>query len=514
MKRIIYILTGIVLLSLSSCSDFLEPKSQSEYVPKDANALQEMLIGSAYPKQDKSNFLLPFLSFLDDDIQFHKTDYEFSINSLKNIEAKQAVYTWQPDMFFIMERNGYPLQNIWEGYYNYILGANAALDYIGDVNGTEAEKNYVIAQSLGLRAFYYFMLVNHFGAPYNYNKQALGVPLKLDSNLLPEDQLLMTRNTVEEVYNQIVDDLNEAERLFLTLSKDKQYEPNYLVSLPMIQLLKSRVFLYMENWKDAAIYANKVIKDWSFALVDLNNLPSPTVAEPYYNFTSLKSSEVIWLYGSVSDLTVFNDESVEYEEEGYFGNTTTYYREAFIASDNLIESFEDGDLRKEKYIAKEFNKDDKVFYEDSYTTFGKYKLSATGEPSGSGNFALSFRLGEAYLNLAEAAAHNNDESTALSALKTLLAKRYEPDKFVEPTGLTGDALKTFIKNERRKELCFEGQRWFDLRRYGMPQIIHRWGEQVYTLKQNDPSYTMPIPDAVLIKNKKLEQNPLAPKRES
>ncbi len=40
------------------------------------------------------------------------------------------------------------------------------------------------------------------------------------------------------------------------------------------------------------------------------------------------------------------------------------------------------------------------------------------------------------------------------------------------------------------------------------------GEQVYTLKQNDPSYTMPIPDAVLIKNKKLEQNPLAPKRES
>ena len=455
MKRIIYILTGIVLLSLSSCSDFLEPKSQSEYVPKDANALQEMLIGSAYPKQDKSNFLLPFLSFLDDDIQFHKTDYEFSINSLKNIEAKQAVYTWQPDMFFIMERNGYPLQNIWEGYYNYILGANAALDYIGDVNGTEAEKNYVIAQSLGLRAFYYFMLVNHFGAPYNYNKQALGVPLKLDSNLLPEDQLLMTRNTVEEVYNQIVDDLNEAERLFLTLSKDKQYEPNYLVSLPMIQLLKSRVFLYMENWKDAAIYANKVIKDWSFALVDLNNLPSPTVAEPYYNFTSLKSSEVIWLYGSVSDLTVFNDESVEYEEEGYFGNTTTYYREAFIASDNLIESFEDGDLRKEKYIAKEFNKDDKVFYEDSYTTFGKYKLSATGEPSGSENFALSFRLGEAYLNLAEAAAHNNDESTALSALKTLLAKRYEPDKFVEPTGLTSEYAQILYEELKKGSLSIE-----------------------------------------------------------
>ena len=61
----------------------------------------------------------------------------------------------------------------------------------------------------------------------------------------------MKRNTVEEVYLQIVADLNEAERLFQTLPAAQQYEPNYLVSLPMVQLLKSRVALYMENWKEA-----------------------------------------------------------------------------------------------------------------------------------------------------------------------------------------------------------------------------------------------------------------------
>ena len=75
-------------------------------------------------------------------------------------------------------------------------------------------------------------------------------------------------------------------------------------------------------------------------------------------------------------------------------------------------------------------------------------------------------------------------------------------------------IEIFIKAERRKELCFEGQRWFDLRRYGMPQITHEWEGKTYTLKSNDPSYTMPIPDEVLIKNKRLEQNPLAPKREN
>ena len=397
MKKFIYTIIGIVLLSLSSCSDFLEPKSQSEYVPKDANALQEMLIGSAYPQHKSGNNLLGFLSFLDDDVQFHKTGYEFDSNSSGYVESKKAVFTWQPDMFFIMEKNSPVVYNIWEGYYKFILGANAALDYIGDVNGTEAEKNYVIAQALGLRAFYYFMLVNHFGAPYNYDKQAAGVPLKLTSNLLPEEDLLMTRNSVEEVYNQIIEDLSEAERLFLTLSKDKQYEPNYLISLPMIQLLKSRVFLYMENWKDAAIYADKVINEWSFSLINLNNLPSTSTVEPYYNFTSLKSSEVIWLYGNVSDLTEFNNETVSREEEDPdypgWGINITYYRKAFTASDDLLESFKVGDLRKEKYIAKEYNRINNSFYPDYYSSFGKYQLSAMGEPNGSENFAKGKRFG-------------------------------------------------------------------------------------------------------------------------
>ncbi len=113
------------------------------------------------------------------------------------------------------------------------------------------KKNYIKAQSYALRAFYYYMLVNQYGLPYNYNKESLGVPLKLDSKMRDDDNILMRRNTVEEVYRQIVTDLNEAERLFLTLSATQQYEPNYLVSLPMVQLLKSRVALYMENWEEA-----------------------------------------------------------------------------------------------------------------------------------------------------------------------------------------------------------------------------------------------------------------------
>ena len=64
------------------------------------------------------------------------------------------------------------------------------------------------------------------------------------------------------------------------------------------------------------------------------------------------------------------------------------------------------------------------------------------------------------------------------------------------------------------ELCYEGFRWFDLRRYGMPSFSRDWvvnGEKVatYVIAEKDPSYTLPIPEQVLEKNKNLEQNTLA-----
>ena len=226
-----------------------------------------MLIGEAYPRQQDTRFL-NYLEILADDIEQNQVEgYGFTENDQAKMEVFEILYSWQPNMFEIREKLGYQTVNTWENLYEYILGANAALDYIDEVSGTESEKNYIKAQAYALRAFYYYMLVNQYGLPYNYNKESLGVPLKLDSKMRDEGNILIKRNTVEEVYLQIVADINEAERLFLTLSTTQQYEPNYLVSLPMVQLLKSRVALYMENWAEAKTYAEKVIKTGIFHYV-------------------------------------------------------------------------------------------------------------------------------------------------------------------------------------------------------------------------------------------------------
>ena len=136
-------------------------------------------------------------------------------------------------------------------------------------------------------------------------------------------------------------------------------------------------------------------------------------------------------------------------------------------------------------------------------------ISSTHVPINGTYFGLSFRLSEAYLNLAEAAAKDDDETTALWALNELRRNRFADYDDIQ--SVTGEELVTLIRQERRLELCFEGHRWFDLRRLGMPEIKHIYvddqnGHQtVHTLQKEDPRYVLPIPERVIEKNPNLRE---------
>ena len=89
-----------------------------------------------------------------------------------NFQLLEKLYAWQPAIF--IQEGTLMYQTPWKWFYSYILGANAALDYIDGVSGTDDERNIVKAQAFALRGYYYFQLVNMWGAPYNYDKKALG----------------------------------------------------------------------------------------------------------------------------------------------------------------------------------------------------------------------------------------------------------------------------------------------------------------------------------------------------
>ncbi len=524
MKINLKITTFLFTLGLcTSCGDFLEPQSQQYFVPQDVQSIDDMLLGTAYPRPTELyTDITAMLNLLDDDITFTMQPgsvYSFDLTSMR---ASLAIYSWQPDMFtqyreFAGSYGGY-YHNLWQYHYELILGANAALDYVDKVTGSDNDKNRVKAQAYALRAFYYFSLVNIFGEPYNYNPEAPGVPLKTDSNI---EGLDVPRNSVREVYEQIVSDLLDSERYFRSIPESEQYRPDYRVSLPMAQLLLSRVYLYMENWKGAAEYAGKVIHDWSFSLLDLNSLPAPVTPDAsnkrtYYGIISPDSPETIWLYGKTTDYynyvgKTFNSSQFDYSNGGPSGMY-------FNATKELIACFGENDLRKDFYIFREG-----AYQKDTiFLAYGKaIPFLPTSTLPESSSFARAFRLSEAYLNLAEAAAMDPelDDQTALDALNDLLEKRIKQGEFtpLSLSDLSGDALIERIRRERRAELCFENHRWFDLRRYGMPEITHRYRKTdalgnftgpavVQILTKNDPAYTLPIPEEVLAKNRGLVQN--------
>lgn len=516
MKLRYSILATIAALSLTACGDFLEPDSESEFVPEDATSLNELLLGEAYQRNDMDGFNI-YLGLLDDDIE--AAPYQ-TPNEGFDGNIYLASYSWQPDMYKMMEEAGAGHINIYERYYEVILGANAVLDYIPNVNDSEENINKVKAQAYALRGFYYFNLVNIYGKPYSVDPEAPGVPLKLNSGI-EESEDYLKRKTVAEVYEQILSDLHTAEATYLALPQSEQWSDNYRTSLPMVQLMLSRTYLYMENWAKAAEYAKLVMENKQFKLVDLNSVPlygtddEGKTVRNYYVFPTYKSSETIWPYGNVKDMFEWTYKEANTQNS----NTGSKMHAYFQASEELLGTFVDYDLRLNRYIVQAPTGDSSGSL--MHMAFGKVYVGTTYylPQNAVGVFGRCLRLSEAYLNYAEAKAMLGGEGLgeATDALNTLRKMRFDPEDFEDEEFDSQEELVQFIRDERRRELCFEGHRWFDLRRWGMPAFTHKWYDDSestssYSLEEGDLLYTVPLPDEALNMNSSLVQNELPGKR--
>lgn len=504
-----YLASLSIILPLASCSGFLEPKSENEFVPTSVQDIDEMLLYETY-NNARSIATIPFFDLLSDDVavvRFQST--ENNLLTQVHLASIKALYTWQPDAYKTLEedRVSDEVYDIYAGCYARILGCNAALDYIGKVSGTEEEKSRVMAEAHALRAFYYFHLVNCYGHPYNADPESPGVPLHLESKV---SSVSIPRNTVSEVYEQVLKDLLEAESLYENVQEEDRWKSNMRVSLPFVQLLLSRVYLYMEDWEKASGYASKVIGNGNFRLKEIAEFPQDGSYPYYHTYTN---PEVIWPYGNAAEFRDFVDP--------YMINIALGGKVSFvIASPDLVNKFSAGDVRLSAYFIRDPRS-------SAFKAYGKQAVTGnSNDPDANYKFARSFRISEAYLNMAEAEAMlfklgkgDTHRQEAVRLLTLLRSKRISGSSETDIDQRTPDMLVRSVRDERRRELCFEDHRWFDLRRQGMPAIAHEWkGDNSdanvsrYTLKQNDPMYTLQIPKEVMLKNSLLEQNEGGPAR--
>lgn len=436
MKHISTLLLLLSLLGLSGCDKYLDIKPVGSVIPVTL-AEHRALLSRAYKQLPSDRGLVSFRS--DEMVAAdNRLSYYRDIETWNDVSPSDGTSTFS-----------------WSHYYAVSFVANQLIDNRANITqGSEEELNQLLGEAYLLRAYVHFVLVNLHGRPYTQAGalQTKAIPLKLDVDL----EKVLARNTVEEVYNSIAEDIATAR----TLMNKERWELgfSYRFNRISVEAMEARTRLYMSDWEGAYRASEAVIAQRP----ELEDLNAEGAILPN-NFESAEA--IVALEPVISNLVA----------------TAAY------ASPALLGLYGEGDQRPALYF-------------DAPDAEGN-QLSIKGEYS---KFRCTFRVGEMYLNAAEAAAQLNKLPEARARLLQLMQKRYTAAAYeakATAVGAMGQAaLVAEILNERARELAFEGHRWFDLRRTTRPRIEKVLGGKTYVLEQDDARYTVPIPKEAIAAN--------------
>ncbi|MCI1640318.1 MAG: RagB/SusD family nutrient uptake outer membrane protein [Bacteroidales bacterium] len=368
---------------------------------------------------------------------------------------------------------------LWGVAYSEINAVNSVLDVIDNISMTDAQRKNLKAECLFLRALSHFDLVRMYAMPYDYTDDAshLGVPVVTTVQGIKEKP---ARNTVKEVYDQIISDLlAAADDIDPAYTRPEATDAKAVVSLPAIWALLSRAYLYSDQWQKAADYATKVIDSKKYEMWSADDVKdakcflqdAPKGGEIIFETYGSKVNTDDGYHNSLWSLTC---------SEGEYGDAG--------ASTDLEKLYEDGDVRK-SWLEPDA---------DGNCLFTR-KYAGKGLANPDLNNTVVLRLSEMYLNRAEAVIHGATGSSAISDLAVIAKDR---NATAQPATLTG------VYMERAKELAWEGHLWFDLARTGrdMDRTDIASSSIPTNIPKGDHRWAMPIPQRELTVNGNLVQN--------
>lgn len=430
MKKISIVLAAFALV-LSSCAEFLDVRptnkmDASESILTEFDAV--VMLNGLYDAMTTSNF--------------------YGRNFILYGDAKSGDLTIQSngrgfDYMFAYSHSvsNYSMSGFWTSGYNLIMLCNNIIENIDQLkqNGVSGLDAYR-AQALTIRAMVHYDLCRLYGKCYNDDKSSYGIPIA-DKTVTAEDQLL--RNSVEEVYNVVIRDLDDAAA---SLPKSRT---NGFVNYYANRALKARAMMDMQNYPAALSLAEEIIGSKVYTLY--------TNGEWVDSWASQFGSESIFELGM-------------FDEEGDLGNTSCLgaqyilgggngrNNQIYMASQAWLELMgEDPDDVRWGIMGQ-----DQVGKSEGYTRNGScYKYYGDTRSTGDGKVSSSavniklIRLSEIYLIAAEAAARSNNMSKAAEYYNAIHKRspNLVPVNTVTPE---------MVLAEKNKELFGEGLRFWDL----------------------------------------------------
>lgn len=443
MKIKTLLLSVLAAFALTACDDFLDITPTGKVIAKTGDEYRALLTYEyKYFAKDRYMTTLRTDEMLMDMVKTSSTDKDAYLDLWRWKDEAPSPTT----SYFS-----------WRTYYHTIYIANYVIGHQHEItNATKEEINQLVGESYMLRAYCHFLLVNLYAEPYTHCTPAgtRGVPiqLKADVNAIPAS------SSVEAVYQQVLSDLNEAEK-YLNVEVWEEGK-NYRFNKVSAQALRARTYLYMGQWEEALKAATTVLETHN-QLEDLTT-----------NSYTLPNS-----YKSVENIVAL---------ERFSSNLYTAIN---IPSPDFISMYRTGDQRRTKFYKR--------------VTSSTYSL----QKGGSDDNACSFRTSEMYLIAAEASARLDSLDKAVSYLVPLMEKRLNQSAYQTTlelvNNMTQEELIQEILDERARELAFEGHRWYDLRRTTQPALMRTYDGGTYTLTPE--KYTMRFPTEAVEANPEIER---------
>ena len=346
------------------------------------------------------------------------------------------------------------VQVAWRQIYAGINRANIAIDNIQKVTGSEVVKTRLINEAKFIRGLLYFQAVRIWG----------GVPIRLhEPTSINVESLKTPRATVDAVYTQIIKDLTDAESLPSTYSTADVGR----ATSGAAKAILTKVYLTRKDYPNAILKAREVINGgYGYALFES--------FQDIFTKTKKNGKEHIFSVQFEPNQAGNGSSGNNFQATSFTGFTAT--EPADIISDVALfyDIYAAGDVRRDVSYKKQLlNPATGTLYTFPKPIFSKYlDLNNLATP---GNVAINFpliRYADILLSLAEAINEQGAPTPEAYELINQVRRRAfakpinTPDPTVDLAGLNQVTFRAAIQEERKKEFVQEGQRWFDLVRWG------------------------------------------------
>lgn len=482
-----YNLIAIALLgfSFSSCSDFLEQNPQTDLSENDFYKTADDILSAvngAYSSLQEGDIYGNWYVF-----------GEIPSDNTRNQLSGSATTQNEFDQFYIDTQNSM-IANFWKAAYKVINRTNTILGRIDGIEiNTELANRYKLECKF-IRALMYFNLVRVYG----------DVPLVLKEISISESYDIL-REPKENVYNQIIADLKEAQDLPVSYSTAEDGRATQGAA----KALLANVYMTLHKYAEAETILAEIINSGRYSL--LENTPGSLNIDGYKNvFSPVNHNskegifEIQFLKGGYGEGSNYannfapeNSGTNVVAVGGTGGNN--------IPEMDIYNAYEEGDLRRDFSMSLGYydNRKNNEWVESRYVC--KFMDVPYQNNDASNNYPV-IRYADVILMYAEALNQNGKTAEACKYLNMTRRRGfgYQTTE-TSPVDLQTTDKAQFalmVEQERRVELAFENHRWFDLIRTGRAVEVMR--SKGFSL--NETNLICPIPQKQIDVNPKLTQN--------